>query len=112
MIVITGRTTTTIVGASLLTMVLAAPASPQSDRVTQGPPEPFLPWLMRVVEPPAPVEPRTPPMPRPRHIQQPANLPAAAQSRPTPAVAHMHEQAIQPPPTYPREQSIQQSQRI
>jgi nitrite reductase (NO-forming) len=77
-------------------MVLATPASPQS--------EPLLSSLVKPGEPPAPVEaqsePLTPPTPRPRArpIQQPPKLPAATLSKPlTPASAQMHEQAIRQP---------------
>src|SRR5262247_3020622 len=119
MIVITGRTTTwtitTIVGASLLTMVWAAPALPQS--------EPLLPWLNKPIQQPEPAadqsKPLTPSMVRPR--EQP-KIPAAAQSKSlTPPVAHPREHPIQhlepaaaqskpltPPMVRPREQSFQQ----
>src|SRR5262245_49031692 len=136
MIVITGRTTTTtittIVGASLLTMVWAAPALPQSEPLlpSLNKPEPaaaqskpLLPWLNKLIQQQEPAaaqsKPLTPSMVRPR--EQP-KIPAAAQSKSlTPPVAHPREHPIQhlepaaaqskpltPPMVRPREQSFQQ----
>src|SRR5262245_28456186 len=136
MIVITGRTTTTtittIVGASLLTMVWAAPALPQSEPLlpSLNKPEPaaaqskpLLPWLNKLIQQQEPAaaqsKPLAPPMVRPH--EQP-KIPAAAQSKPlTPPVAHPREHPIQqlepaaaqskpltPPMVRPREQSFQQ----
>src|SRR5499426_3369199 len=131
MIVITGRTTTwtitTIVGASLLAMVWAAPALPQSEPLLPGPAaaqsKPLLPWLNKLIQQQEPAaaqsKPLTPSMVRPR--EQP-KIPAAAQSKPlTPPVAHPREHAIQhlepaaaqskpltPSMVRPREQSLQQ----
>src|SRR5215510_5663945 len=112
MIVITGRTTTgtitTIVGASLLTMVWAAPALPQSEPLLPSEPaaaqsKPLLPWLNKLIQQPQPAaaqsKPLTPPIARPREhpIQQPE--PAAAQSKPlTPPMVRPHEQSFQQPP--------------
>src|SRR5262245_16762402 len=140
MIVITGRTTTwtitTIVGASLLAMVWAAPALPQSEPLLpwlnkpiqqQGPAaaqsKPLLPWLNKLIQQQEPAaaqsKPLTPSTVRPR--EQP-KIPAAAQSKPlTPPVAPPREHAIQhlepaaaqskpltPSMVRPREQSLQQ----
>src|SRR5215475_8697856 len=112
MIVITGRTTTwtitTIVGASLLTMVWAAPALPQS--------EPLLPWLNKPIQQPEPAaKPLLPWLNK--LIQQ--QEPAAAQSKPlTPSTVRLREQPkipaaaqskpLTPPIVRPREQSLQQ----
>src|SRR5215813_7002506 len=89
MIVITGRTTTgtitTIVGASLLTMVWAAPALPQSEPLLPSEPaaaqsKPLLPWLNKLIQQPQPAaaqsKPLTPPMVRPREqsFQQPPRI--------------------------------------
>src|SRR5262245_15986598 len=115
MIVITGRTTTrtitTIVGASLLTMVWTAPALPQSEpllpslsKPIQQPAaaqsKPLLPWLNKLIQQPEPAvaqsKPLTPPTVQPR--EQP-KTPAAAQSKPlTPPMAHPREQSFQQPP--------------
>src|SRR5262245_54981920 len=142
MIVITGRTTTrtitTIVGASLLTMVWTAPALPQSEpllpslsKPIQQPAaaqsKPLLPWLNKLIQQPEPAvaqsKPLTPPTVQPR--EQP-KTPAAAQSKPlTPPVAHPREHPIQqpgpaaaqskpltPPMAHPRDQSFQQPPRV
>src|SRR5882724_8424313 len=110
MIVMTGRITTrilgatTIVGASFFATLLVTPA------LAQSAPEPFVPWLMKFFQPTAPVETATLPVPRPRPIQQPPKTAAAAQSNPlTPAVAYNSEQAVrQPPMTHQHEQYSQQ----
>jgi len=90
MIVITGRTTTTIVGASLLTVVWATPASPQS--------EPLLPSLIQPIEESAAAQ--SEPIPQPR--QRPPKAPAAAQSKPpAPALVRLREEPLKPPPKVP-----------
>src|SRR5215470_6332140 len=95
-IVMTGRATkilgaATIVGASFFATLLVTPASPQSDMFA---PEPFVPWLMKLIQPTAAVDTGsdvTLPVPRPRSGQQLA-------------MAHQHEQYTQQQPTSrPRE---------
>src|SRR5262252_3728719 len=95
-IVMTGRATkilgaATIVGASFFATLLVTPASPQSELFT---PEPFVPWLMKFIQPTAAVETGSDlPVPRPRSGQQQA-------------MAHQHEQHSQQQPTSrPREQA-------
>ena len=98
-----GRTTTRIVGATIIVgasfwaTLLVTPALPQSETDI----EPFVPWLMKFFEPAASVETRSEsaalPVPRPRPVPQPPKLAAVTQG--TPASAHMHER--------PREQTIQ-----
>src|SRR5215470_2059571 len=98
-----GRTTTRIVGATIIVgasfwaTLLVTPALPQSETDI----EPFVPWLMKFFEPAASVETRSEsaalPVPRPRPVPQPPKIAAVTQG--TPANAHMH--------TRPREESIQ-----
>src|SRR5215475_9431707 len=116
MIVITGRTTTwtitTIVGASLLTMVWAAPALPQSEPllpwlnkpIQQPEPaaKPLLPWLNKLIQQQEPAaaqsKPLTPSTARPREQPNQHLEPAAAQSKPlTPSMVRPREQSLQQP---------------
>src|SRR5262245_63016330 len=111
MIVITGRTTTwtitTIVGASLLTMVWAAPAVPRSEPllpcintpIQQPEPaaKPLLPWLNKLIQQQEPAAAQSKPLtPSTVRLREQPKIPAAAQSKPlTPPVAHPREHPIQ-----------------
>src|SRR5215475_2593120 len=134
MIVITGRTTTTtittIVGASLLTMVWAAPALPQSEPLVQQPEpaaaqsKPLLPWLNKLIQQQEPAaarsKPLTPPMVRPHEqsLQQPPGIPTrpaiANVDFPTDArfLPRQRIQLVDPPYVHPHEQATNQGPKV